>query len=282
MRKGNVVQRRSRGGSAGLRHGPDSRKPELESLRRQQNLLESATQATDVMLVLLDRQFNFLWVNKAYAAACRKTPKEMVGKNHFALYPHEENEAIFLQVRDTGRAAFFKDKPFTYPDQAERGVTYWDWSLSPVSDDHGEVTNLVLALRETTPFKRAADALARSRAEHSAMFTAITDALVFTDAERRIVGINPAFTKVFGYSEDEVRGQTTEFLYTSARAYREAGRRRYRRRGSVESGVYEVQYPTQGWLGLLGGIVGQPGAGRSGRDGGLYQRPSRHHRAQRG
>jgi PAS domain S-box-containing protein len=61
-------------------------------LERERHLLDTVTQATDVMLVYLDRDFNFLKVNAAYAATCGMPPEEMVGKNHFALYPHVENE----------------------------------------------------------------------------------------------------------------------------------------------------------------------------------------------
>ncbi len=82
-------------------------------------------------------------------------PEDLIGRNHFALYPHEENEAIFRRVRDTGKPVFFKDKAFEYPDQPERGVTYWDWSLSPVKDGAGRVAGLVLTLHETTERRKA-------------------------------------------------------------------------------------------------------------------------------
>ena len=83
----------------------------------------------------------------------------MVGKNHFALYPHPENEAIFRRVRDTGEPFEVHDKPFEFPDQPERGVTYWDWTLNPVKDTSGQVMALVFALHETTARKRAEEAL---------------------------------------------------------------------------------------------------------------------------
>ena len=92
-----------------------------EALRQERALLGNVTGATDVMLVYLDLQFNFAWVNKAYADTCRMAPADMIGKNHFALYPDEENESIFRRVRETGEPVFFKDKPFEFPDQPERG-----------------------------------------------------------------------------------------------------------------------------------------------------------------
>ncbi|MGA9188698.1 MAG: PAS domain S-box protein [Methanosarcina sp.] len=136
-----------------------------EALSRERSLLESVMQTTDVMLVLLDPQFNFLWVNPAYAETCQMKPEEMVGKNHFTLYPNAENEAIFRMVRDTGKGVFYKDKPFVFPDQPERGVTYWDWSLAPVKNSCGDVEGLVFSLRETTKYKQVEEALQKSEAE---------------------------------------------------------------------------------------------------------------------
>jgi hypothetical protein len=94
----------------------------------------------------------------------------MIGKNHFDLYPHPENEAIFRRVRDTGQAVFCKDKPFVFPDQPERGVTYWDWSLTPVKGAGGAAMGLVFSLRETTRYKLAQEA---SRAINRVFGTAL-------------------------------------------------------------------------------------------------------------
>ncbi len=135
-----------------------------EALSRERSLLESVMQTTDVMLVLLDPQFNFVWVNSAYAETCKMKPEEMVGKNHFALYPNAENEAIFRIVRDTGKGVFYKDRPFVFPNQPERGVTYWDWSLAPVKNSCGDVEGLVFSLRETTKYKQVEKALRESEA----------------------------------------------------------------------------------------------------------------------
>jgi PAS domain S-box-containing protein len=120
--------------------------------------------ARNFHLVYLDRDFNFVRVNQAYARTCGYRPEEMIGKNHFALYPHAENEVIFARVRDTGQPAEFHDKPFEFPDQPQRGLTYWDWNLTPVKDAAGRVVGLVFALHETTERKRAERALRESEA----------------------------------------------------------------------------------------------------------------------
>jgi PAS domain S-box-containing protein len=110
-------------------------------------------------LVYLDRDFNFVRVNEAYAKTCGYRPEEMIGKNHFALFPGEEVEAVFKRVRDTGVPTKFHDRPFVFPDQPERGVTYWDWTLKPVKNEVGEVEGLVFSLVETTKRKKAEEAI---------------------------------------------------------------------------------------------------------------------------
>ncbi|OHB63241.1 MAG: hypothetical protein A2Y76_09745 [Planctomycetes bacterium RBG_13_60_9] len=131
-----------------------------KSLERERKILQSIMDgAKNSHLVYLDRDFHFVRVNETYARTCGYTPEEMVGKNHFALYPHAENEAIFRRVRDTGLPREVHDKPFVFPDQPERGTTYWDWTLTPVKDDSGRVEGLAFSLFETTQRKRAEESL---------------------------------------------------------------------------------------------------------------------------
>ena len=186
-----------------------------EALKRERDLLSAVMAATDVMLVYLDRDFNFLWVNPAYAETCRMKPEEMVGKNHFALYPNEENEAIFRRVRDTGEAVFYKDKAFAFPDQPERGTTYWNWSLTPVRAGGAETTGLVFSLRETTRHVEAKEALRASdeglmrevqaeRDKLSALVSSMQDEVWLADMEKKFTLMNPVAATEFSLSAGEV------------------------------------------------------------------------------
>ena len=104
----------------------------------------------DLMVAYLDPDFNFIHVNRAYAAADEREPEFYVGKNHFALFPNAENETIFRRVVETGEAYYVYAKPFEYAEHPERGVTHWDWSLQPIKDARGKVSALVLSLINVT------------------------------------------------------------------------------------------------------------------------------------
>lgn len=125
-------------------------------------LLSSILANTPVMVAYLDSLFNFIWVNEAYAAATQRDPSSFVGQNHFALYPHDENKAIFQRVVDTGEAYVVSGRPFEHPDQPERGTTYWDWTLTPVKDPDGAVGSLILTLSDATDRVMAQNALRES------------------------------------------------------------------------------------------------------------------------
>ncbi len=124
-------------------------------------VFDATFETLPILIAVLDTTFNFLRVNSAYAAADNKDPGYFIGKNHFELFPNEENEAIFRRVRDTGIAHTATAKPFEYEHNPERGVSHWDWSLSPTFNG-GSVTHLVLVLQDVTARVRDIESLARS------------------------------------------------------------------------------------------------------------------------
>ncbi|MBI4847416.1 MAG: PAS domain-containing protein [Nitrospirae bacterium] len=121
-----------------------------ESLQRTNELLENIFSNVYVLIAYMDRDFNFIRVNSKYAEADGRKPEFFAGKNHFDLYPHEENEAIFRKVAETGEPYFVRAKPFVHPEHPERGMTFWDWSLKPVKDADGKTAGLVLSLVDVT------------------------------------------------------------------------------------------------------------------------------------
>lgn len=187
--------------------------------------------AANSHLVYLDRNFNFVRVNETYARTCGYRPEEMIGKNHFDLYPHAENEAIFARVRDTGEPAAFHDKPFEFPDQPERGVTYWDWTLTPVKTSEGLVTGLVFSLFETTERKRMEQILEKRVQERTVALEIMNEALrqsnialedfvhvAAHDLQEPLRKIMTFVDRVMIIDEDCLRDQSRDYLVRMTRA----------------------------------------------------------------
>jgi GAF domain-containing protein len=126
-----------------------------KALAETTQLLETIFDHTHVLVACMDSHFNLLRVNRAYAAADEREPSFFPGRNHFDLYPNQENEEIFHHVVETGQLYAVYAKPFEYPDHPGRGVSYWDWSLVPLKDSEGTVTGLVLTMANVTDRVRA-------------------------------------------------------------------------------------------------------------------------------
>lgn len=186
-------------------------------LEQNNQILSGVLEYTHALACLLDTEFNFLWVNRAYALSCGYPTNYFPGKNHFHLYPHEENEAIFRKVLETGEPCYVYAKPFEYPDQPQRGTTYWDWSLIPLRGPDERISGLVFTLTEVT---------ARIRQEkelllQSLVLDQIRDQVTVTDLEGVITYVNQAEVRMFQrprealighniaeYGEDPERGAT--------------------------------------------------------------------------
>lgn len=100
----------------------------------------------------------------------------------------------------------------------------------------------VAIIVDITSRKKAEEEIIRSKAEFEAIFNSITDAVVFVDQERCVVQVNPAFTKIFGYQFEELKGQTTQIVYANPDEYIAQGKKRYHKDAEVDQPVYEMEY----------------------------------------
>jgi PAS domain S-box-containing protein len=194
-----------------LRRSEERFRKTAETLRHDKELLERLFSTMHVLIAQLDREFTFIRVNAAYAAADGRDPEFFVGKNHFDLYPDEENEAIFRRVVATGEPYVAYEKPFEFAAHPERGVTYWDWNVRPVLGAEGDVEGLVLSLVDRTE-----RVLIRKELETVRLgVTSMVDAMVITTCRRDDTGVirdfvvryvNPAALALLGKAEHEVIG----------------------------------------------------------------------------
>ncbi len=167
-------------------------------------ILDRMFSSTHYCMVYLDRSFNFVRVNTAYADTCGHSPEFFQGKNHFDLYPNPENESIFREVVDSGEPFTVYAKPFEFPNDPKRGITYWDWSLFPVKDSEGCVEGLVFILVDVTEHKRAEQAVRESEQRFRTLFDQGPLGMAVMDQGCRFLEVNLAFCRITGYSEEEL------------------------------------------------------------------------------
>ena len=138
--------------------------------------LTAVLNATHAQLALLDTEMRFLMVNDAYARACGHQRADLIGRGHFDFFPNEENERIFRRVAATGEPFYVEEKPFEFAGQLERGVSYWNWSLVPVTGEARRVQGVLLSLLDVTSQVTARKAVEELSAAQRRTEAALRDA----------------------------------------------------------------------------------------------------------
>jgi len=190
-----------------LMHHMEQRRHVEQVLREKEELQERFFNSIDVLIAYMDRDFNFIRVNDAYARADGCKPDDFLGRNHFALYPHPENQRIFQQVIETGEPFSVYAKPFEYPEHPERGVMYWDWSLQPVKGSSAVVEGLVLSLMDVTEHVHARQELEARANEWRETFDAISEFVSVHDPDFKIIRANRALADHLGKTPQELVGK---------------------------------------------------------------------------
>jgi PAS domain S-box-containing protein len=127
-------------------------------MQAQSRLLDCFFDSALICVALLDLRFDVLRVSKSYANACGRSVQELIGRNHFEWFPSQA-KADFERVVTRGEAHAARADPSLFPDRSERGVTYWDWTLSPVRGEDGEVEMLIFRMYDVTQWRRAEERL---------------------------------------------------------------------------------------------------------------------------
>lgn len=118
--------------------------------------LEMILSAIDLLIVYMDRDFNILRVNRAFAEAAGRDERFFSGQNYFRLYPDGENASVFRHVVTTGETYRAQGKSSRYLNRRQDGATHWDLALIPVKTRRGRVAYLILTLADMTERVEAA------------------------------------------------------------------------------------------------------------------------------
>ncbi len=224
-------------------------------------ILDRVFETTHFCLVYLDRDLKFVRVNQAYADTCGHPPGFFAGKNHFELYPGEKAEAIFRQVVATGKPFTIEANPFEFPDQPERGVTYWDWTLHPLRGEGGSVEGLLLALLEVTARKRAEEALQASEQRYRFVLDNVDEVVYMVNMTESdphggaVEFVSNRVKGMLGYDPDEFLADPALWFKSlhpeDVPAIEEATRKMFSRK-AVRAMAYRMRHRTTGeyrWIG---------------------------------
>jgi PAS domain S-box-containing protein len=115
-------------------------------------------------------------------------------------------------------------------------------SAAPIQNDADEISGVVLVFRDVTERYRKERQLRESEKRYRSLFNSIRDAILVADTERKIIDCNTAFTDLFGYELEEIRGRETVTVYESEEEFKQMGNALKEHRGSLADFLFSVRY----------------------------------------
>jgi two-component system, cell cycle sensor histidine kinase and response regulator CckA len=197
---------------AGIATDITERKRTEEALQRQKTELRVLFDLMPAMIFFKDTENGILRVNKRFAETVGKSVEEIEGKPYLEIESEEaarffadDLEVIQSGLPKLGIVETIRDR---------EGKEIWmQTDKVPVCDKDGQVIGIVVMCQDITERKRAEQTLLLL---NSAVLQS-KESILITDAELelpgpRVIFVNPAFTKMTGYTAEETIGKTPRIL----------------------------------------------------------------------
>ena len=183
------------------RHEQAGRQADMEQhaqrLRQQVQILEHLQES----VITMDLGGFITGWNRGAERLFGYAAQEAIGRNVLFLYADENDD-------DAGFEDVFREhggREMEVRRKRKNGEIFWaSLQLSLLRDESGQPSGLIGYLTDITERRKAADMMRL----HSRIFEYSEEAIMITDANERIIAVNPAFTRITGYTHDEILGET--------------------------------------------------------------------------
>ena len=171
-------------------------------------------------LVLADAEGRVNFVNPAAERLLGLPGEELLGRRlPEVLFPSSGRPCALAAALRTGQVERRREE------MARRdGSSFLAAMVAAPIRSEGIPLGAAVVMRDVTEEARAELALRESEAFHHALFEGVREGIVVADRSRTIMGLNPAFTEITGWTLEDLRGGTTRRLYVHEEDFQELGR----------------------------------------------------------
>lgn len=182
-----------------------------ESLRQSEEKYRSVMEASGEPIVVYDQEGRVVYLNPAFTRVFGWTLEELLGKK--TPYVPEENwPETRAGIREvlTGPDGYYSYESRRFSKNGE--ILDVIISASAYRDRHGVYQGMIANLRDITARKRAEQALRESEEKYRTAMEASGEPMVVYDTEGQVMYLNPAFSRVFGWTMEELLGKQIPYV----------------------------------------------------------------------
>jgi PAS domain S-box-containing protein len=197
-------------GILGVTRDITERKKAEQELRR---LSDAVRMSTD-SIVISDLEGNIVDVNEATVKIQGANGKaDLIGLKSSDFIAPEEQEKALSDLSRLIEVGYVNDVEYHIATRDGRRVLV-ETNASVMRGENGEPVGVVAITRDITERKRMEEALKENEERFRVVFEGTSLGIALVDMKANVLGINPAFQRLLGYSLEEFRGiRNLEYLY---------------------------------------------------------------------
>jgi len=199
-----------------------ARKTAEQKLREERDLLDRIFETSPAPITVLDTEGEFMEVSDRAEEVLGLEESEVTNRtyNDPAWHirgpeggPMPDEELPYARVMATGEPVYDVEHRIAWPDGTHRLLSV---SGAPLRAPDGELDGVVFHLDDITEQRASEQALQKERDRFAALFhnlpTPVAYGYIGDENKLRIQAVNERFEAVFGYREDEIRGEDIQDL----------------------------------------------------------------------
>ena len=197
-----------------------------EAMTADLDRLAKVAQRTSNAVVITDKERRIVWVNDGFTRICGYTLNEVQGRvpGHFLQTGNTDPGTVRPSGEQLSRGNGFRAE---ICNRSKDGRDYWvDIDVQPLHDTRGQLTGFMAVETDITEMRSARMHLERLAREQAVMLD--SDLFGIVKLRNRVsVWSNRGLARMFGYSEEELRGSPSRLLYPDDESYAALGAAAY-------------------------------------------------------
>lgn len=183
--------------------------PQIEArlkLRESEDLLNLFVAHASMALAMFDQEMRYVAVSWQWLEDYGLAANNTIGRSHYEVIPD-----IPGRWKDAHRRGLADERQRADEDRFDRadGTVQWiRWELIPWRAGDGTVGGIVVFAEDVTQRKTTEDRLRLT----ASVFTGTREGITITNREGIILEVNDAFTRITGYTREEVLGKNPRLL----------------------------------------------------------------------
>jgi len=179
-----------------------------EQLIHSYNLMDYIISHARSAIAVFDRDLKYIYVSKRYLKDYKVKEQNVIGKHHYEVFPDIPQKWREVHQRSlAGEVLSAEEDPY----YREDGSLDWTrWECRPWYEYDGSIGGIIIYNEVITERKQANEELRKSEEKFRTAFHTSPNAINLNSAEGGMyIDINEGFTKIMGYSREDVIGKTS-------------------------------------------------------------------------